>query len=211
MKKMVAIGVAIVLLITCTVWAFCRHRVDPQVQKLVQAQKKAFDEQLTEEQRREMLRNFRAETRKLSDSQRQQVFSQLRPLMERRANAQMDAYCRMTADQKAAYLNQRIAEMQRWQQEREARRAAEQAQGGSSPQDGGNGQNGGNAQNGNGQGGGENRFNRQANASQRRSQMLSNSTPEQRAERTTFVQDFRQQCAVQGVAPPTRGFGGGFN
>ena len=53
MKRMVTLAIAIVVLITVTsVWAYRRHRVDPQVQQIVQAQEKAFDDQLTDEQRR---------------------------------------------------------------------------------------------------------------------------------------------------------------
>ena len=54
MKKIVALGVVVVVLIAGTVWAYRRHRVDPQVEKVAQIQQKAFDPQLTEEQRRAM-------------------------------------------------------------------------------------------------------------------------------------------------------------
>ena len=41
MKRMVTLAIAIVVLITVTsVWAYRRHRVDPQVQQIVQAQKR---------------------------------------------------------------------------------------------------------------------------------------------------------------------------
>ena len=212
MKRMVTLAIAIVVLITVTsVWAYRRHRVDPQVQQIVQAQEKAFDDQLTDEQRTAMFNQFRGQMRNLSDSQRREAFGQMRPLFQRRANERMAAYCQMTKDQRMAYLNQQIAELQRRQEEREARQAAE-AQGASNAQDGSSSQNG-NAQNGNGGRGGPggvgNRFNQDAR-NQRRDQRLNNSTPEQRAQRTVFVQEFRQQCQAQGVTPPRYGGGGRF-
>jgi uncharacterized membrane protein YgcG len=220
MKKIVALGIAVVVLIAgTTVWACRRHRVDPKVQQIVQAQQKAFDDQVTDEQRRAMFDQFRSQMRTLTDGQRRQVFDQMRPLFQRRENERMDAYFNMTPDEKVAYLNKQIAEMQKRQEEREARRAAEQAQGGSNGQ-GGNGSGGpgaggpaaggpgGGGPGSGGPGGRPGRFDQQAR-NNFRNQMLNNSTPQQRAQRTQYMQDFRQQCLQQGVSPPTRGFGGG--
>ena len=126
-------------------------------------------------------------------------------------------FCKMSPDQKTAYVNQFLSDMQKRQQEREARRAADQAQSGSNGQ-GGNGQGGdgsqggGNAQGGSGgrPGGGQggrNRFDQQAR-NVRRLQMLDNTTPEQRAQMTVFRQSVQQQCQQQGITPP-RFMGGG--
>ncbi len=61
MKKIVALGVAVLVLIAGTVWAYRRHRVDPQLQKVLQMQEKAFDDQLSEDQRRAVRDEFRIE------------------------------------------------------------------------------------------------------------------------------------------------------
>jgi hypothetical protein len=125
---------------------------------------------------------------------------------QRRMTEMAAAYCNMTPDQKSAYMSQFVADMQKRQQEWEARRAADQAQNGGSAQNG-SGQ-GGNGRGGaGGPGGGANRFNQQAR-NQRRLQMLDNTTPEQRAQMNVFRQGVQQQCAQQGITPP-RFMGGG--
>ena len=208
MKKVFALGIVIVILVTATtVWAHRRRRLDPEVGKIMQQFDKA--EQLPEDQRRAMRGDFRTTMERLNPSQQQQLREQMGIRFERRANAQAAAYCGMTADQKRAYLDQQVAEMQKRQQEWESRRAAEQAQNGTGAQDGGSGRNGG-GPGGGGPGGGPggrgNRFDQQAQA-QRRNQRLDNSSPEQRAQRNAYVQDLRAQCQAAGVTPPR--FGGG--
>ena len=205
MKKIVARGVVILILIAGTVWAYRRHRVDPQLKKVLQMQAKAFDGNLPEDQRQAMRTQIRTQMDKLSESQRRQVFGEMGARFERRENERLAAYFAMTAQQKQAYLDQQIAEMQKRQAEREARQAAQQAQNGSNGQNG-NGQNG-NAQNGNGRGGpggGAGRFDQQAR-NDRRNQRLDSSSPEQRAQRAAYVQDLRQRCQQAGVTPPRMG------
>ena len=201
MKKMVTLGVVILVLITGTVWAYRRHRADAQVQNVLKLQEKAFDDKLPPDQREAMRTQIRTEMDKLSDRQRGQVRDQMGARFQRREDERMAAYFKMTAEQKAAYLSQQIADMLKRQQERDARRAADQAQNGANSQSqNGNGQNGNNSGGGNRPG----RFDQQAR-NNFRLRMLDNTSPAQRAERAQYMQDFRQQCLQQGITPPTRG------
>jgi hypothetical protein len=200
MKKIVALGVVVLILIAGTVWAYRRHRVDPQLKAVLQLQAKAFDGNLPEDQRQAMRTQVRTEMGKLSEAQRRQAFDQMGARFARRENERLAAYFKMTAEQKAAYLDQQLAEMRKREQERQARQAAQQSQ------DGSNGQNGNaqNANNGGGPGGGANRFNQQAQ-NDRRNQRLDNSTPEQRAQRAAYVQDLRQRAQQTGAPLPRMG------
>jgi uncharacterized membrane protein YgcG len=216
MKKIVTLGLVVVVLIAGTVWAMRRHRVDPQVQKVLQMQQQAFQQQLTEAQRRAAFDQYRRAMKGLSDGQRQQVREQGFAFGQRRMTDMAAAFCKMSADQKTAFLNQFISDMQKRQKEREARRAADQAQGGSNGQGGDGSQGGGsgsgdsNAQGGRGGPGGgpggNNRFDQQAR-NVRRLQMLDNTTPEQRAQMSVFRQSVQQQCLQQGVPVPRMGGG----
>ncbi len=126
---------------------------------------------------------------------------------ERRMNDQAAAYCQMTPDQKAAYLDQQIAEMQKRQQQWEApgppirpktaatRPVAATPKAAMAAAD---------------------RAGRADRAAARTAsiskpaikcadQRLDSSTPQQRAQRTVYMQDLRQQCLQQGVSPPRMG------
>ncbi len=214
MKKIVALGVVVVVLITGTVWAYRRYRADPQVQNAVKLWNKA--EQLPEDQREQARGQFRTAMQQLNADQQRQVRGKTGGGFGRRMGEQAAAFCKMSPDQRTAYVNKFIADMQKRQQEWEVRRAAE-AQGSSGAQDGsggggpgggpGGGGPGGGGRGGGGQGGRPGRFDQQAR-NQFRLQMLDNTTPEQWAQMTVFRQSVQQQCQQQGIVPP-RGFGGG--
>jgi hypothetical protein len=201
MKRILALGVvALLIAIAGTVWACRRHRVDPQMQKVMKLQAKAFDQKIPQDQRLAMGSQIRTEVEKLAPEQRRQFFSQMMGGFQRIINERAAAYCKLPPDQRTAFLDQQIAEMQKFQQAMQSQRPAGQ------PQNGGNAQNSGNAQNGNGPigPGGPGKFDQQAR-NQFRNQMLDSSTPEQRAQLGAFFQAFGQRCQERGLPPP--GFG----
>jgi hypothetical protein len=200
MKKIVAVvAVVLVIVVAGTVWAYRRHRVDPQLQKVLKLQETAFDQKLPQDQRMAMGNQIRTEVEKLNPDQRRQMFGQFMAGFQRIIFDRAAAYCKLPPDQRTAFLDQQIAEMQKFQQAMQSQRPANQ--------NGGNTPSGGNAQNGNGPGGPggpPNRFDQQAR-NNFRLQMLDNTTPEQRAEFGQFIQGLGQRCLERGLPPP--GFG----
>ncbi len=202
MKKIVVLGIVTLIVIAGTIWACRRHRVDPQVQKVLKMQEKVFDPQVPVDRRLAMGSQIRSDTGKLAPDQRRQVFGQILASFQRLVNQRAAAYYKLPPDQRTAYLDQQIAELQRWRQAMGGQPAAGQSQGGS-------GQDGGNTPSGNGSGGLGSRLNAgtmdQQTRNQFRLQWLDNSTPEQRAQLVGFVQDLGQRCEQLGVPPPKLG------
>ena len=201
MKKIVTLGAVVLLIVVAgTVWAYRRHRVDPQMQKVMKLQATAFDQKIPQDQRLAMGSQIRTEVEKLAPEQRRQFFGQMMGGFQRIVNQRAAAYCKLPPDQRTAFLDQQIDEMQKFQQAMQSQRAANPPP------------NGGNAQNGNGPGGqggpgrpgAAGKFDQQAR-NQFRNQMLDSSTPEQRAQLGSFFQAFGQRCQERGLPAP--GFG----
>jgi hypothetical protein len=206
-KRKMTIGVVAILIVGGTVWAWM-SRPDAQVEKVKQMQAEAFKEGATPEQRRENFQLVRQEMEKLSPGQRNQVWEQMREGMERRMDQQVSAYFALPQEQRGAYLDKQIKEMEQWRKAGEARRA--QAGQSGPPQGGAGGPPGGPGGQQAG-GGGQPRAPQSADARlQRRDQWLDRSTAEQRAQRSAYFADLQQRRLQLGLpASPFPGRGPG--
>jgi hypothetical protein len=209
-KRKMTIGVVVILLVGGTVWAWM-SRPDAQVEKVKQMQAEAFKEDATPEQRRQNFELVHQEMEKLSPGQRDQVREYMREGMERRMDQQVSAYFALPQEQKIAYLDKQIKEMEQRRKEGETRRAqagqSGQRQGGAGGPPGGPGGPGGQQAGGRGQP----RPPQSADARlQRRDQRLDRSTAQQRAQRSAYFADMQQRRLQLGLpASPFPGRGPG--
>ena len=194
------IGVAIVvlvLLVAATVWAF-KARADANVARLKQMQDKVF---AAGPPQREQFDQFRKEMDQLSPDQREQVRDHMREIMQRRIQKQVDEYFALPSEKRADFLDNQIQEMEKRRKEWEARRAQDgqggpgQSGAGQNPNAAGQGTNTANA--GRQWGGGRNAS--PEAQSTRRNQMLDNTSPEQRAQRSAYFSAVQQRRIALGL------------
>lgn len=207
-KWKIAIGVLAIVLVGGAVWAFWGNRPDAEVERVKQMQAEAFKPDATPEQRRENFQLVRQEMEKLSPEQRDQVREQMREGFEWRMDEQIRTYFALPAEQKTAYLDKQINEMEQRRKEWETRRAQGGQGGGGGQQGGAGGQQG--AAGGQQAGGGAPRPPRDQSPearAQRRDQRLDRSTAEQRAQRSAYFADLQQRRVQLGL--PASPFPGG--
>ena len=199
-KRTIVIMVAVLgLLIGGTVWAM---RKDP-VQEIRDMRKAMQD--ASPEDRRELGEQFREKLDQLTPEQRSQLWQDGQQERERRGDAEMAAYFALPPQDRTAYLDQQIQEMEKRRAEREAKRAqSDQSQDrGQRGQSGQAGAQPGQGQNANGGG-----RNRTSDARmQRRNQRLDSTTPEHRAQQTAYRAAMQQRRIELGLPanPPRRG------
>lgn len=207
-KGKIAIAIVAILLVGGAVWAFLGNRPDAEVEKVKQLQAEAFKPDATPEQRRENFQLVRQEMEKLSPEQRDQVREQMHEGFERRMDEQIRTYFALPAEQKTAYLDKQIQEMEQRRKEWEVRRAQGGQGGAGGQQSGAGGQQGGPG--GQQAGGGPPRPPRDQSADARavrRDQRLDRSTAEQRAQRSAYFADLQQRRVQLGL--PASPFHGG--
>jgi hypothetical protein len=199
-KRMVAIGVVAILLISGSVWAVMRKRPDPVVEKVKQMQAEAFKEGVTEDQRRQNFQLIRKEMDKLSPEQRHEVWQQFGQERERQFDKRIDAYFALPPAKRAVEMDKIIKETEQRRKEMEQRRA-QSGQGNRGGQQGAGGGPQANA------GGPRPPRNNNPDARMlRRDQRLDRSSAEQRAKRSVFMADMQQRRIQLGLPPmPPRG------
>jgi hypothetical protein len=156
------------------------------VQKVKELQAEAFKEGATPEQRRQNFDLLRQEMDKLGPDQRREVRDQMREGFQRRMDEQIDAYFALPPQQRVAYLDKQITEMEKRRKEWEARRQRE-------------GQGQANIRTDAGPSGpGEPSGNPEAK-SQRHNEMRDTPTAEQRAKRTAYFAALKQRRIELGL------------
>jgi hypothetical protein len=197
-KRKTAIGVVVILLVAGTVWALVRNRPNPQVEKVKQMQADAFKEGATPEQRRESFDLIRKEMDKLSSEQRREVGHEMRQTFERQMDRQIATYFALPKEQRAAFLDKQINEMEKWRKAMESRRAQANTSSSQAGASGNSGQGRGNA------GGQRPQQGRTSDERlQQRDRRLDRSTAEQRTLRSAFVADMNQRRIQLGLPPMT--------
>lgn len=191
-KKVVGIVATLLLLVGVLCWAFGGE--DAQVKKVRQMRDAMFVE--GKPPQREKFEAFRKEFDQLTPEQRRQLDGDRRQEMERRREKEMDAYFAMSTEQRAAFLDKRIAEM-------EKRRATGGPPPGAPPGGGpppGSPGPGGPPPGGPGGPGGPGRET-PAQRRQHRVDMLTHSSPQDRARRAAFMADEIKRRVALGLSP----------
>jgi hypothetical protein len=202
-KRKIAIAtIAILLLIVGTVWAF-RSRTDPRVEKVKQMEAELFKQNKMPD--RAKMEEIHKAMQDLSPEQRHEVMEQGRAYFERRMDERVNAYFALPKEQRTAYLDKQIKEMEDHRKQMEANRP--QGQGGSGGGPGGPGGTppgaGGPPPGGPPQGGPPSGNNADARLL-RRNQRLDSSTAEQRAKRSAYFAQLQQRRSELGLPPMTR-------
>jgi hypothetical protein len=214
-KRTLIIFVLVLLLAGGTAWAWRFLRTtppDPLVAKIKQMQEEVAN--LPPDKQREQFEAMRKEMEGLPREERRQLFQDgFRNMMQKR----ISDYCALPADQKTAYLDKQIEEMERRRLEGGSRRGGPGGPGGGGP--GGPGGLGGGdqtsggtsaaaSQTGQDKGQGGPGSGQRPSAQQRlqfRKQMLDNGTPQQRAQTAVYINDMNQRRSDLGLPPmPTR-------
>ena len=208
-KRKIASGVVVILLISGSVWAWMR-RPDPEVARVKQLlQAEVAKPNATPDQRRQTFQLVHQEMEKLSPTQRREVGQQLREGIQQRRDQQIAAYFALPPQQRVAYLDKEIKQMEQRRKEMEARRA-QSGQSGAGNAGGWRGGPGG-AQAGGGpqanNGPRPPRDNSPEARATRRVEHLDRSTPDQRAMRSAYRADIQKRRAQLGL-PPMTGRGG---
>jgi hypothetical protein len=205
-KRTIAIAIVVILLVGGLVWAYLRTLPDPQVEKIKQMQAEAFKENATPEERQQSFQLVRQEMEKLSPGQRDEVRQQMGEAMQRRMDERISAYFALPPEQRVAYLDNQIKEMEQRRKEWESHRAQSGPSGGrgqaGQSQSTGGSQGGPGAQPGNPQGAGGPPRDRSPEARLRRhDQRLDRSTAQQRAQRSAYFADLQQRRIQLGLPP----------
>lgn len=194
-KRTLVVSVVILLLIVCTTWAFWpRSAVDP-VKAILQKHAQVNGPR-TPQQREEM----RAEMKQLTEEQRRQVWEARMDYRMRQMQRDAAAYAALRADQRQAFLDKKIEEMEKRRQEWAASRQQDGGAGGPGAGGGGPGGGSGNGQQG-GPGGGRGRDATGQRQVQRIAAMMDKSTPMERAQLQQYMSDMsnrRQQSGLSG-------------
>lgn len=204
-KKKVGIGIVLIALVGGAVWAFWSGP-DPQVEKVKQLQQEAM--KAPPEKRQEMFAQVRTQMEQLKPEQREMVFHDMRAQFEQRMQQEIKGYFALPPQQRVAYLDKQIDEMEKRRKEMEARRPQGQQQRTGQGQAGGQrGGQGGGAQGGGaqgGRGGGGGRGGSSAERMQRRKARLDQESAVDRAQRHAYFDDLRKRREQRGLS------GGGF-
>ena len=199
---LIAGGATVLLLIVVGIlWAISNHE-DPQVERVRQLQAKAFADEVPREQRRELFEQLRSESEKLSDEQRRslrsEAFANRRQEMQRRIRQ----YFELSAEQRVAYLDEQIDDMEQrrneWEQRARQREANGEQRRGDRRLEFGRG------------GGGGRRGNATAEQrNDRRRNFLGMSSATDRAQFMAYIEALNQRREERGLDPLRRGgFGG---
>ncbi len=113
-KKIIGILTLVLLLVGAGWWMFASGE-DPQVQKVQQMRQDLFVEGKRPDM--EKMKALWEEERKLTPEQRMQMDGPRRQEMEQRMKKEMTDYFSMTKEQRNAYLDKRIKEMEKRQKE----------------------------------------------------------------------------------------------
>jgi hypothetical protein len=218
LKKTVAVVLLLLLLLGYGVWAFARKRPDPVVEQMkveMMANMKRFEEgTMKPEERRRLMEEQRTKMESLTEEQRRQIMEPMRREMERRMNQQMAAYFALPVNQRAAFLDKQIMEMEKRRQQMEAWRAqnpnARGGPGGPGGQGGAGGPGGppGAGPDGGRPGGGRRNMADMSSEDRMlmRNQRADHSSPEQRAMRSAYRAAMQQRRSQLGLAAdPGRG------
>lgn len=186
-KRKIAIGTTVIILLTVgLVWAL-RNRDDPQLERIRQLHMEAFKEGQTPEQRRKNFELIHQEMEKLNPEQRQAIWSQRGREFGHRMDQRIDDYIALTPEERVAFLDKAIQEMEKRRKEWEARRQ-------SNPRPSAGGQANVNRPR-------PPRNNALGARSTRHNLRLDNSTPEQRAKRSMFFADMQRRRYELGYPP----------
>lgn len=197
---LVTAATVLLLLIAGIGWALSK-REDPQVARVRELQAKAFSDDVPREQRRELFERMRSESENLTDEQRRSLREEASASRRQEMQQRMSKYFEMSAEERVAYLDAQIDEMEQRRKEWEKRARQRDANG--------------DARRGDGQGRG--RFGpggRRGNATaeqrnDRRRGFLSMSSAGDRAQFVAYIEDLNQRREARGLEPLRRGgFGG---
>jgi hypothetical protein len=202
-KKHVAVILGILLLALGAVGAYFLFRTNPHLarMKALQDQLRARAENLSPEDRRNLFRQIGEERQKLSPADRDKLSRERAKAGLERRREQMKKYFALSDDDKKAYLDEQIDQEEARRKDREQRRAdrGDNAQG---PGQRGNRQ-------GFGPGGGGRGDNSSVDRGRGRKNRLNETTPEDRQQWSTYVQELSQRRQQRGL-PPLGGGRGGF-
>jgi hypothetical protein len=205
-RKIGIAAVVLVLLIAGAVWAFW-PRGDAQVEKLKQMQDDMF---AGGRPNPDQFDRMRKEMENLSPDQRRQVMDHGRERFQREIAKRADEYFAAPPEKRKEVLDKHIREMEKMRKEMEKRRAEN---GGSSGPPGGQPSAGGPGANGqSGPGGPRDRNASPIAQSERRNQMLDNTSPGQRANMAAYfsaLQQRRMELGLPAFPGPMGGRPGG--
>ena len=200
------IGAIAILLLIGIGWFVWSLRPDREVEAAKQLFTQMRNPETSADERDRLRTEWRALEENLSDGQREQVFRSAGQDMRRQFTQRIDRYFELPADQRVAYLDEQIREMEQWRRDREANRG-----------DRNDGNRGGGRVGGPGGGGGPPRGDRQdrqgddGSGMSRRRRMLDRTSPEQRAKFTEYMQAMQERREELGLPPlqfgPPRGGG----
>ena len=203
------IGSVALLLLAAVGWLVWSMLPDREVEAAKELFTQVRNPEISAEERDRLRTELRAMTENLNEGQREQVFREFGQSMRRQFTERIDKYFELPEDQRVAYLDEQIREMEKWRQAREANRG-----------EGGNGrggQAGGPGRGGpGGPPGGDRRGNRGDDGSgmSGRRRMLDRTSAEERAKFTEYMQAMQERREQLGLppmrfGPPRGGRGGG--
>jgi hypothetical protein len=193
-KWWIAGGAAVIALAGAVGAWMMWERPDPQVEQLLQLQQQVFNERtwdLPEAERDRLRQQFQDQMDRLSDAQREEVWSQMGQTFMQRMDDRIQEYFALPESERVAFLDR---EIDRWE---DRRREWGSRQGGvSSPVAGGSG-----APNRGGDGwwGRGPRDNSPEGRDARRRARLDRTTPEQRARRSAYFEALRERREQRGL------------
>lgn len=202
-------GTVAILLFFAAGWLVWANMEDPKVTEVKALQQELFsDANLDDAARRERFGQLREKMDGLTEEQRDAIRGSMFEGFRQRENARMAEYFALPADQRVAYLDAEIKQMEDRRKQWAARRNSGDDRG---PPGGGRGGFGGRGGQGGGPGGGgrggpgqdpQERKDRQRNR-------LDNSTPTERAQRTAYFEDMAKRREELGLPPMQWGRPGG--
>ncbi len=175
-----------------TVWAYWP---DPRLAEVRELQQKAFDREsgLDENARRELFQEMRTKMDSLTEGQRDELRNSMFENFRQRENERMKQYFAMSQTERVSLLDQEIDRMKN------------RGQGGPG---GGRGFGGGGGGGAGGGPGGRNPNATPEDRKDRQRQRLDSSTPEERAQRSAFMEDLNKRRVERGMEPIERRRGG---
>ena len=204
-RKWIVLAAGLFALVGLSAGAYRYYRPDPQLAKIRELgeQMRTAGREMPNEQRRELFRQMRQQTRSLTPDQQEQ----LRKEREDRRREEMKKFFQMSKEDQTAYLDRIIKQgeerRQQWQQNQQAnqqgnqqadnQRRQQQQQAGQGPPPRGQG----------------NRTGSDEDRDRRRREMLDRSTPEDRAMAAEFRKMMNERRKELGLPPMQGGRGGG--
>ena len=107
-------------------WAFADAGPDPEVEKIKETMKTAFEsrESMTPAQRQQSRQQIHQQIESLSEEQRHEVFAGMRQQFQVQMEKRFDEYFNAPPEQRLAVLDKQIMEMEKFRREMEQRRQA---------------------------------------------------------------------------------------